>query len=200
LPGTRNNSDDQNVAKSSPELEAEESKPTRSPGGTGSTALSSSGVVTGGSVGCRSNHGQRARGTYTGVVVSTAARYSTVQGSATAAARRSTAAAFRTAEARAGCGEYTLRRRSDVTEVGVRVRRDGLAIAGKGRRRRAGEPTRRGGVGQWVVQFSVTVVESVNNERFANLTDRRKLETTKAETVRPAPPPRIEMPVREWHT
>jgi hypothetical protein len=38
-----------------------------------------------------------------------------------------------------------------------------------------------------VIQFSVTVVESVNNERFVNLTDRRKLETTKAETVRPVP-------------
>jgi hypothetical protein len=38
-----------------------------------------------------------------------------------------------------------------------------------------------------VIQFSVTVLESVNNERFVNLTDRRKLETTKAETVRPVP-------------
>jgi hypothetical protein len=144
LPGTRNNSDDQSVAKCSAELEAEESKPTRSPGGTGSTALSSSGVVTGGSVGRRSNHGRRARGTYTGVVVSTAARYSTVQGRATVAARRSTAAAFRSAEARAGCGEYPLRWRSDVTEVGVKVRRDGLAIAGEGRRRRPAGAAGRG--------------------------------------------------------
>lgn len=80
-----------------------------------------------------------------GFVVSTAARYSTAQGSTTAVARRSAAAARRNAaDARdGGSGECPPRRRRDVTEAWVVSWRDGLAIAGRRRRRGAGAVTGR---------------------------------------------------------
>nr|CAB3450712.1 unnamed protein product [Digitaria exilis] len=91
---------------------------------------------TGGSGGgSHSNKGRRARGTYTVAVVSTAARYSTAQGSVTAAARRSIAAALRSADAReGGSGEFPRKRRRDVTENWAMVARRCLPIAGRGRR------------------------------------------------------------------
>lgn len=128
----------------------EEANPTRSPVGKVSNSPSSSVTSAGGS-GCGShcNKGRRARGMYTGAVVSTAARYSTAQGSATAAARRSTAAAPRSADAReGGSGEFPRKRRRDVADW-TRIARCGLPIAGRqaGGRAAGGDGHRRGGEG-----------------------------------------------------
>ena len=101
--------------------------------GKGSASSSSAGTSTGGSGGgSHCNKGRRARGMYTGAVASTAARYSTAQGSATAAASRSTAATLRSADAREGrSGELPRKRREDVAEGWTRAARGILPIAGR---------------------------------------------------------------------
>ena len=128
---------------------------------------------------------------YTGAVASTAARYSTAQGSATAAARRSTAATLRSADAREGrSGELPRKRREDVAEGWTRAARGILPIAGRRwpGRRGAGPGTdssARASDGMRSQSLSLTVAGGAKRPGSETGLRRRKVVTAKAETALP---------------
>lgn len=143
----------------------------------GSRPPSSSGTITRGRGGSHSHQGRGSQATCTdGSIVGKAARYSTAQGSATAALRRSTAAAFRNtrlAEEAAASVQGSSGGRVRVWYDDLAIAGDavaGVAVAADGHRR---------GEKAMCVRVSVMVVEGVNAPLSVNVKHTRKVQQHK---------------------